>query len=165
MSNYLETAIERAVLIAFTQHCEKFGASDMSDMNTNILDQAEKTTNTLLGIKDVMFKQNLEHRQLEAQSMHHINSMTGMIPPLPVTTPKQSPRVKTNEDMLLAENEALKKKLDEKEAERHVLDAKLAAAYMVVKDFRDAFGSTVEELNSKVFAVQSEVYKALSGGE
>jgi hypothetical protein len=112
-----------------------------------------------------MFKQNLEHRQLEAQSMHHINSMTGMIPPLPVTAPKKSTRVKTNEDMLVAENEALKKKLDEKEAEKHVLDARLAAAYMIVKDFRDAFGSTVEELNSKVFAVQSEVYKALSGDE
>lgn len=165
MSNYLETAIERAVLIAFTQHCEKFGASDMSDMNTNILDQAEQTTNTLLGIKDVMFKQNLEHRQLEAQSMHHINSMTGMIPPLPVVAPKKSPRVKTNEDMLVAENEALKKKLEEKEAEKHVLDARLAAAYMVVKEFRDAFQETVKDLNGKVFEVQSEVYKALSGDE
>lgn len=137
----------------------------MSDMNTNILDQAKETTNTLLGIKDVMFKQNLEHRQLEAQSMHHINSMTGMIPPLPVVAPKKSPRVKTNEDMLVAENDALKKKLEEKEEEKHVLDARLAAAYMIVKEFRDAFQETVKELNGKVFEVQSEVYKALSGDE
>jgi hypothetical protein len=165
VSNYLETAIERAVLIAFTQHCEKFGASNMSDMNTNILDQAENTTKTLLGIKDVMFKQNLEHRQLEAQSMHHINSMTGMIPPLPVVAPKKSPRVKTNEDMLLAENEALKKKLEDKEAENQALGAKLAAAYNVVKEFRDSFGETVAELNSKVFEVQSEVYRTLGGSE
>ena len=88
MSNYLDNAIEKAILLAFTQHCEKYGASSMADMNDNILDQAKTTTNALLSMKDEMFKQNLEHRKLEAESMHNINSMTGMIPPLPIVPPK-----------------------------------------------------------------------------
>ncbi len=162
MSNYLEGVIERALLLAFTQQCERNGES-MADINDNILDQATKTTNAILSMKDVLFKQNLEHRKLEAESMHSISSMTGMIPPMPVETPQKSPRVKTNEDMLIAENESLKSQLEDKEAEKHVLDARLAAAYMVVKEFRDSFGETVKELNSKAFEVQSGVYKALSG--
>jgi hypothetical protein len=161
--NYLESAIERAVLLAFAQHAEKHGASSMTDLNGNILDQAENTTKTLLGIKDEMFKQNLKHRQLEAEQMYNINSMTGMIPPMPIAAPKKSPRVTTNEDMLLSENEALKGQLVEKSDAMKALDLRLKEAYELVQQFREEFEKSVAELNSKVYGVQTEVFKVLGG--
>jgi len=161
--NYLESAIERAVLLAFTQHAEKHGASSMTDLNGNILDQAENTTKTLLGIKDEMFKQNLKHRQLEAEQMYNINSMTGMIPPMPIAPPKKSPRVSTHEDMLTAENEALQGQLVEKSEAMKALDLRLKEAYELVQQFREEFEKSVAELNSKVYGVQTEVFKVLGG--
>lgn len=161
--NYLESAIERAVLLAFAQHAEKHGASSMTDLNGNILDQAENTTKTLLGIKDEMFKQNLKHRQLEAEQMYNINSMTGMIPPMPIAAPKKSPRVTTNEDMLNAENQALHAQVAEKEELVKAMDLRLREAYDLVIKFREEFEASVAELNGKVYAVQTEVFKVLGG--
>ncbi len=163
MSTSLENAIEKALLLAFTQYCEKYGASSMADMNDNILDQAKTTTNALLSMKDEMFKQNLKHRQLEAESMHNINSMTGMIPPAPIMPPKKSPRVTTNEDMLLSENEALKVQIEEKEEKVKAMDLRLGAAYESIKKFREDFEALTLGLNSRVVEAQSEVFTILGG--
>lgn len=163
MSNYLEEAVERALLLAFAQQCERFGASDMADINDSILDQAKNTTTAILDMKDNLFRQNLKHRQLEAESLNLINSMTGIIPPVPMTAPKKSARIKTNEDLLQVENESLRAQLAERDIEKSALDARLAEAYELVQKFRQYFEDSTKEQNSAVFEMQSEVFKVLGG--
>ncbi len=163
MSNYLEDAVERALLLAFAQQCERFGASDMADINDSILDQAKNTTTAILDMKDNLFRQNLKHRQLEAESLNLINSMTGIIPPVPMTAPKKSARIKTNEDLLQVENESLRAQLAERDIEKSALDARLAEAYELVQKFRQYFEDSTKEQNSAVFEMQSEVFKVLGG--
>jgi len=163
VSNYLEDAVERALLLAFAQQCERFGASDMADINDSILDQAKNTTTAILDMKDNLFRQNLKHRQLEAESLNLINSMTGIIPPVPMTAPKKSARIKTNEDLLQVENESLRAQLAERDIEKSALDARLAEAYELVQKFRQYFEDSTKEQNSAVFEMQSEVFKVLGG--
>ena len=94
-----------------------------------------------------------------------LNPMASIVPPLPIPTNKKSPRAATNESMLTAENGGLKNQLAEKDEEIKKLNAKLGQAYQVVEHFRETFVAAVEDLNGKVFDVQSSVYEVLSGSE
>lgn len=100
-----------------------------------------------------------------AGNTNMLNPMGSIVPPLPIPTNKKSPRAATNESMLTAENDGLKNQLVEKDEEIKKLNAKLAQAYTVVEKFRETFVEVVEDLNGKVFDVQSSVYEVLSGTE
>jgi hypothetical protein len=65
--------------------------------------------------------------------------------------------------MLSAENEALQAQVAEKEEMVKAMDLRLREAYDLVIKFREEFEASVAELNGKVYAVQTEVFKVLGG--
>jgi len=153
--NYFNSVIERGLLTLFIQSCERHGGNNMS-IGTEILKEGVATAEAIQKIRNT-FEQN--------QGNPMLNPMASIVPPLPIPTNKKSPRAATNESMLTAENGGLKDQLLEKDEEIKRLNTKLGQAYQVVEQFRETFVAAVEDLNGKVFDVQSSVYEVLSGSE
>lgn len=156
MTDYLNEIIVKGILTLYIQNLERQGANDMS-MSSEILKSGVETAQAIQKIRDI-------HEQSKGQNPM-LNPLTAITPPLPIPTAKKSPRAATNESMLTVENDGLKNQLAEKDEEIKKLNAKLGQAYAVVESFRETFVASVEELNGKVFDVQSSVYEVLSGTE
>jgi len=118
-------------------------------ISDEILKEGVATAKAISDIRSIL-------NQDTAQAMASLN------PPTPISN-QTPPRVNTNEKMLAAENEGLKKQLAEMHGETKRLSSQLASAYKLIEGFRIDFAQTIEALNGKVYDVQHSVYEALGG--
>ena len=154
MSNFLDTVIERGLLTLFIQRCEK---------SMSITDEMLKdAVNTAEAIQKVRGLLDPETPKGEQSTMFN----SGIQAPLPIPTlQRKTPRVSSNEGLLTAENEALKKQCTEKEEETQAVTKKLSEVYAIVEAFREDFIKSNEEISDKVFNFQHSVYAIISDTE
>ena len=152
MSNFLDTVIERGLLTLFIQRCEK--SMSITDA---MLKDAVNTAEAIQKVRGLLDPDTGEKPMFNAM---------GIQAPLPIPTlQRKTPRVSSNEGLLVAENESLKKQCAEKVEETKAATQKLAEVYAVVEAFREEFIKSNEEISDKVFNFQHSVYAIISGTE